>query len=90
MVNSQVNQFIQSEIEEMKNHGNIFHKLSRIHKRKIKPNSRLFEQFYLVGPSSNMISKRVDTTDMSFNTNGTNNDSSAYELRSPTFHYQYP
>ena len=38
-----INQFIQNEIEEMKNHSNVFNKLSIIHKRKIKPNSRLFE-----------------------------------------------
>lgn len=51
-LNQKISEYIQAEIEIMKQHGNIFNKLSIMHNRKIKPNSRLFEQFYMVGPSN--------------------------------------
>ena len=80
-----------NEIEHMKAHSNIFQKLSLIHKRKVKPTSRLFEQFYLVGPSlSGPPLYRNERVDISADEDIFFSRDFLHELRSPTFHYQYP
>ena len=88
---AQMEEYILNEIEHMKAHSNIFQKLSLIHKRKVKPTSRLFEQFYLVGPSlSGPPLYRNERVDISADEDIFFSRDFLHEMRSPTFHYQYP
>ena len=88
---NQIQDYILNDIEQMKTHSNIFKKLSIIHKRRIKPISRLFEQFYLVGPSlSGPPLQRNGGMDTSADMDAFFKQDYAHEKRPPAFHYRYP
>ena len=90
-LNNQINLFIQNEIDDMKQHSNIINKLSLLHKQQIKPNSRLFEQFYLVGAGNVKIDREMENgMAMGKPHHPRTEQPESCEYRGPTFHYMYP